>query len=99
MEERKPRCLDREGLWNYALRALGGRAHSTGEMREKLGRRAERAEDVEGVLARLKESKYLDDRQFADAAAQPAARPPPQAKARSRPCPAERARPWSLYCP
>ena len=66
MKERKPRCLDREGLWNYALRALGGRAHSTGEMREKLGRRAERAEDVEGVLARLKESKYLDDRQFAE---------------------------------
>src|SRR5260370_41964039 len=35
-------------------------------MREKLGRRAERAEDVEGVLARLKESKYLDDREFAE---------------------------------
>jgi SOS response regulatory protein OraA/RecX len=35
-------------------------------MREKLGRRAERAEDVDGVLARLKESKYLDDRQFAE---------------------------------
>ena len=66
MEERKPRHLDREGLWNYALRALGGRAHSTGEMREKLSRRAERPEDVEGVLARLKESKYLDDRQFAE---------------------------------
>ena len=35
-------------------------------MREKLGRRAERAEDVEGVLARLKDSQYLDDRQFAE---------------------------------
>ena len=42
MDERKPRHLDAEGLWNYALRALGGRAHSSGEMREKLGRRAER---------------------------------------------------------
>src|ERR1035438_4883376 len=66
MDERKPRYLNAEGLWNYALRALGGRAHSTGEMREKLVRRAERAEDVEKVLARLKESKYLDDRQFAE---------------------------------
>jgi regulatory protein len=67
MDERKPRHLDCEGLWNYALRALGGRAHSTGEMREKLVRRADRVEDVEKVLARLKESKYLDDRQFAEA--------------------------------
>src|ERR1039457_2783109 len=66
MDERKPRHLDREGLWNYALRALGGRAYSTGEMREKLVRRAELAEDVENVLARLKESKYLDDREFAE---------------------------------
>jgi regulatory protein len=66
MPERKPRYLDRESLWNYALRALGGRAYSIGEMREKLGRRAEHAEDVEHVLARLKENKYLDDRQFAE---------------------------------
>src|ERR1035438_3786866 len=66
MDERKPRYLHAEGLWNYALRALGGRAHSTGEMREKLVRRAERAEDVEIVLARLKDSQYLDDRQFAE---------------------------------
>src|ERR1039458_10356762 len=66
MDERKPRHMDAEGLWNYALTALGGRAHSTGEMREKLARRAERARDVETVLARLKDSKYLDDRQFAE---------------------------------
>jgi regulatory protein len=66
MEERKPRQLDSEGLWNYALRALGGRAHSTGEMREKLRRRAFRAEDVEQVLGRLKDSGYLDDRRFAE---------------------------------
>ena len=61
MDERKVQHLNSEGLWNYALRVLGGRAHSTGEMREKLGRRAERVEDVESVLARLKESKYLPD--------------------------------------
>ena len=66
MFQRKARHLDSEGLWAYALRVLGSRAHSTGEMREKLGRRAENAEDVEGILARLKESQYLDDRQFAE---------------------------------
>lgn len=66
MFERKARHLDCEGLWNYALRALGSRAHSIGEMREKLNRRAENPQDVENVLARLKESKYLDDRQFAE---------------------------------
>src|ERR1035437_345939 len=66
MDERKPRHLDAEGLWNYALRALGGRAHSTGEKREELARRAERAQDVETVLARLKDSQYLDDRRFAE---------------------------------
>jgi len=53
-------------LYNLALRALGGRAHSTGELKEKLRRRAERAEDVDGVLAKLKESGYLNDRRFAE---------------------------------
>ena len=66
MFERKVRHLDSEGLWAYALRALGSKAYSTGEMREKLGRRAENSDDVEGVLARLKESQYLNDRMFAE---------------------------------
>jgi regulatory protein len=66
MQQRRPRYLNREGLWNYALKALGARAHSTGELREKMNRRTENPEDVEDVLARLKESKYLDDRRFAE---------------------------------
>jgi len=66
MLERKARHLDSEGLWAYALRILGAKAYSTAEMRDKLNRRAERAEDVEGILARLKESQYLDDRRFAE---------------------------------
>jgi regulatory protein len=66
MQHRKPRNLDREGLWNYALKVLGARAHSTGELREKMNRRSERPEDVEDVLLRLKESKYLDDQRFAE---------------------------------
>ena len=66
MEERKIRMLDGEGLWAYALRVLGGRAHSTGELREKLRRRAERTGDVDDVISRLKDAGYLDDRRFAE---------------------------------
>jgi len=66
MTNRKPKLFQEAELLNYAVRALGGRAHSTGELREKLRRRAERAEDVDLVLARLKELGYLDDRRFAE---------------------------------
>jgi len=66
MLERKARHLDVEGLWAYALRILGSKSYSTAEMRDKLGRRAEHAEDVESVLARLKDSQYLDDHRFAE---------------------------------
>ena len=61
-----PRKLDAEGLWDYAVRLLSGRAHSTGEIRSKLRARAERLEDVDGVLARLRDLGYLNDRQFAE---------------------------------
>lgn len=62
--ERKPK-LDREKLMSTALRALGGRAHSIGELREKLLRRGS-PEDVEAVLASLKQAGYLDDQRFAE---------------------------------
>jgi len=51
MKERRPRLLDAAALWEYALKSLGGRAHSTGDLREKLRRRAEKAEDIDGVLS------------------------------------------------
>ena len=66
MEDRKIRRLDSGGLWTYAVKVLAGRAHSTGEMREKLRRRAERAADVDEALARLKDLGYLDDRRYAE---------------------------------
>ena len=66
MEERKIRRLDSGALWTYGVNVLAGRAHSTGELREKLRRRAERAADVDEVLARLKEVGYLDDRRYAE---------------------------------
>jgi regulatory protein len=66
MDERKPRLLNAEALWSFALKALSGRAHSTGELREKLRRRAERVSDIEEIIVRLKEHGYLDDRRFAE---------------------------------
>jgi len=66
VSERRPGRLDAEGLWESALRALAKRAHSTGELREKLLGRAQRASDVPGVLARLKQSGYLNDQRFAE---------------------------------
>ncbi len=66
MDQPKVRRLDADSLWVFALKALAGRAYSTGELREKLRRRAERASDVDDVLARLKDCGYLDDRRFAE---------------------------------
>jgi regulatory protein len=66
MQESKFHRLPQEALWSYALKTLGGRAHSTGELRQKLQRRAERPEDVDAVLARLHDLGYLDDRRYAE---------------------------------
>lgn len=51
---------------NYALRLLGGRAYSLGELREKMRQRAQRPESIELVMAKLKEHGYVDDRKFAE---------------------------------
>ena len=51
---------------NYAARALSARALSSSELREKLRRRAARKEDVDGVLGRLKDAGYLNDKRFAE---------------------------------
>ncbi len=64
--ERKPRRLEGQQLLEYALRALGRRAHSMGELREKLRRRAASVEEAESVIRRLRELGYLDDRKLAE---------------------------------
>lgn len=66
MAKRPPQSLDREALLNVALRALGARAHSSGELKEKLRRRAQNSADVDAVLANLKDAGYLNDRRFAE---------------------------------
>jgi len=66
MAGRPPKLLDREGLMNYAARALTSRALSLNELRDRLKRRAARKEDVPEVIAHLKEAGYLNDRKLAD---------------------------------
>jgi regulatory protein len=58
--------LDAAALWAYAVRALGGRAQSSGQLKARLRERAEKAGDVDAVMARLKDLGYLNDRQFAE---------------------------------
>ena len=66
MEQRTKQTLEGEALWAFALKLLGGRAHSTGELREKLRRRAARVGEVDDVLARLKDHGYLNDQRYAE---------------------------------
>ncbi|MCC6587876.1 MAG: RecX family transcriptional regulator [Bryobacterales bacterium] len=70
MPIRPPRKLTSTELWDYALSALSRRALSSGELRVKLERRAENRDDIPPILARLKESKYLDDTRFAESYAE-----------------------------
>ena len=59
----KPRPHDSESLFQWALQALGRKAHSTKEMETKLLVRTDDTCAVASILARLKTHGYLDDRQ------------------------------------
>ena len=61
----KPRLPAGE-LWEYAVKALGSRAHSTGELRRKLVLRAEKAADVDDVISKLRDYGYLNDKRFSE---------------------------------
>jgi regulatory protein len=66
---RQPRealkLADRE-LFEYAVKCLGMRAFSTEDLRARLRMKAAQPSDVDGVVERLKEIGYLDDRRFAE---------------------------------
>ena len=66
MRSREPRRISADELWEYALKRLAARAYSSGELKEKLRRNASHAQDVEVILARLKEHGYLNDRAYAE---------------------------------
>jgi regulatory protein len=59
---------------NRALHFLGYRARSRKEVRERLRRYGYGEETIEGVVVRLEELGYLDDEEFARAAAREKAR-------------------------
>ena len=61
-----PKLLDKNGLMTFAAQALSARALSISELRDKLKRRAVTPSDVDEVLARLKESGYLNDQRFSE---------------------------------
>jgi regulatory protein len=63
----KVKKLDEAGLWSYALRALGRRAHSAHELKQKLARRAESPAALNATLAKLGEYSLADDRKFSEA--------------------------------
>jgi regulatory protein len=64
--KRSPKKLDADGLWSYALKLLGGRALSTGEVRQKLTLRAGNEVDVELTISKLRDYGYLNDTRFAE---------------------------------
>lgn len=61
--------LNQAALLEYAARSLGARMQSERDLRRKLVDRAEPgpagAEDVDAVMAKLKELRYLSDERFA----------------------------------
>jgi regulatory protein len=66
MARQKRAPLDAAALLGYALRALAMRAMSTSELRTRLQRRAADGSDIDGVLAKLKDAGFLNDRRFAE---------------------------------
>ncbi len=64
---RATKKLDADGLWNYALRILGHRAHSLGELKKKLMVRGDSPHAVSSVLEKIREYGLADDIKFSDA--------------------------------
>jgi regulatory protein len=66
---RKNLKLDEKSLWEYALRVLGQRAHSLGELKQKLWKRAASPQELNAVLDKVREYGLADDRRFSEALA------------------------------
>jgi regulatory protein len=66
MGVRKSPKLPENALWEYAMRALGQRAHSAAQLRQKLARRSESPAALTAVMERLREYEFLDDQKFSE---------------------------------
>lgn len=64
--QKRPRKLAPEELFEYAVKCLGARAYSTGDLKSKLRMRAANPVDADAAIDRLKDIGYLDDRSFAE---------------------------------
>lgn len=58
--------LAAEALYEYALRALARRSHTSAELKAKLARRCAHDQDVVDVMERLRVHGYLDDERLAE---------------------------------
>ncbi len=65
-QPKKPRKLADEELFEFAVKCLGMRAFSAGDLRSKLLLRAARPAAADAVVERLKGIGYLDDKRFAE---------------------------------
>jgi len=64
--QKRTRKLAGEELFEYAVKCLGVRAYSTGDLSLKLRMRAANPPDVEAIIGRLKNIGYLNDERFAE---------------------------------
>ncbi len=64
---RRPKTLDPDALWEYALRVLGQRAHSANELKQKLSARAASPADVTAAMAKLRDYGFADDTKYSEA--------------------------------
>ena len=62
----KPKKLDQDGLWEYALKTLDRRAYAAAELRQKLSVRAETPQVLQTVMRKLSEYGLVDDSRFAE---------------------------------
>src|SRR3974377_805377 len=62
----KPAPLEYSALMDHAVRTVTGRGLAISELRRKLARRAAQREDVDRVLAALKDAGALNDQRFAE---------------------------------
>ena len=64
--QKRPRKLASEELFEYAVKCLGARAYSTGDLKSKLRMRAANPADADAAIDRLKDIGYLNDQRFAE---------------------------------
>ena len=63
----KPKKLNAEQLWDFALASLGRRAQSAAELRRKLVSRADSPQAVTLVMSKLADYRIADDARFSEA--------------------------------